>query len=478
MLRYSGKRRHQTLLTVLVTAFLVLDFSLLFINFSLSQRIEQNAQFINLAGRQRMLTQLIAKDLLLLPDANGNNDAANRWQNLINNMSLFDATLKAFADGGSTLDADKIPVTLKALKDTRSQELIQQATGLWEPIYQMLQSTNSQQIPDPVLTKRYATDGSNRLLLLMNELTVHVESLSQQNISRLRTVQLIIFLIVLLSFFAMLIWLESINRANANSRQQLTQLTKHLNEAVLLIDAQKNICFANSTACQLLKQSEGDLVDTPIEHWLPSVLTKQQLNLNAKVYSVDTAIVSSLPSELRMISLNDITEKLSLKAQTTTDPLTGLLNRIGLSEYYQELCHRHCPIACLFLDLDKFKPVNDQFGHAVGDVVLHIVAKRFVRCLKDTDAIARVGGDEFVILFPAPAHEDDLDELCDRLEQAISQPIQVEQHRAKIGVSIGLAMADANTLSLDELLMRADQAMYLAKEAKKQLNVTAIRDRQ
>lgn len=465
--RLTTKGRHLPLIT-LVTAFLVLDFSLLYISYSLSQRLQENAQIINLSGRQRMLTQYIAKDLLVFTSTVNQPQPEANLAKFVERVNLFDMTLKALANGGRTFDANGTPTELTALSDQRSQELISQANALWQPIYTLSLKYAEGVYPDSYQITQYAATDSEQLLTLMNDLTNHAESLSQDNIGRLQTVQLLIFFLVLMNFFAILIYLASIYRVDAHSQQQLKELTKHLKEAVFLIDAENVIVFANATAIRLLNESEHRLVGTPIQRWLGTVMAIDQVDVDGKHFDVNTALVSTLPNELRMVSLSDITEQVNLKTQSTTDPLTGLLNRIGLSEYYQKLCDQNRPVACLFLDLDGFKQVNDEYGHAIGDLMLHIIAKRFISCVKYSDAIARIGGDEFVILFAAPDDPADLDELRARLEETVNLPIQIEQKRAKVGVSIGLAIAAANSLTLNQLLMKADKAMYRVKTAKKQ----------
>lgn len=465
MERQRAQKFLQPPLILLVAAFLILDFSLLHINLTLTKRLENNAELINLTGRQRMLTQRIAKEMVVLVTMP---DTETIRSQLVDQVQLFERTLTAFEIGGETLDAAGNPITLAALDDERSQELIAQARILWTPVLNCSPCFAEGQQPDSHQIMQFAATGSRQLLTLMNDLTIHAQDLSLNNINRLRFAQVAIFILVLINFFAILFRLATTNRMNIKTQQQLIQLTQHLREGVFMIDAQQTVLFANETACHLLQASENQLMGTPIHQWLGSINGLKKLQLHGRFFEVFIAVVATEPKELRMISLSDITEQVNLKNQSTTDPLTGLFNRIGLSEHYQQLCHQQHPVACLFLDLDGFKQINDQNGHAMGDLVLHIIAKRLEGCLKSTDAIARIGGDEFVIIFPAPSHPSDLDELCARLESSVRQPIQIDQQVAHVGVSIGLTLAEPDSLSLDQLLMQADRAMYRVKSARKQ----------
>ena len=157
----------------------------------------------------------------------------------------------------------------------------------------------------------------------------------------------------------------------------------------------------------------------------------------------------------------------SAQASATTDPLTGLANRAWLHETLDErLASEQAPggkAALLFLDLDGFKHVNDQRGHAVGDALLGDVAARISHSVREQDLVARHGGDEFVIVLdkldnPAVAHA-----VAARVIEAIDMPFTVDGAKLKLGVSIGIAFYPEHGHTGAELLARADYAMYRAK---------------
>lgn len=139
------------------------------------------------------------------------------------------------------------------------------------------------------------------------------------------------------------------------------------------------------------------------------------------------------------------------------DPLTGLKNRKALVDAIGNIAQG----SVLFCDLDHFKPVNDGFGHALGDDLLLLVAERLRGCVRNDDVVARIGGDEFVIVCPS-IDGLETERLAQRIVDALHRPFTVDGHRIDIGVSIGMARDD--DLNADAII-RADHAMYQAKAA-------------
>lgn len=149
------------------------------------------------------------------------------------------------------------------------------------------------------------------------------------------------------------------------------------------------------------------------------------------------------------------------------DPLTDLPNRELLADRLKTgLARAHCEqekLAVLYLDLDKFKQVNDNYGHAAGDLLLQMVAQRLRQCLRKIDTIARVGGDEFVILLEKVNSEDDIRLVAEKVCTALSQPFDLSGPMVWVLPSIGVAQYPAHGDEADQLLRHADAAMYLAK---------------
>lgn len=153
------------------------------------------------------------------------------------------------------------------------------------------------------------------------------------------------------------------------------------------------------------------------------------------------------------------------------DPLTGVPNRVLLADRMrQAIAHarrQECLFAVGYLDLDAFKPINDQFGHAVGDGLLVEVAQRIRGALREGDTVARLGGDEFVVLLLDLERTEECFSTLRRLLNKIAEPLTVQDHRLAITASIGASLFPLDDADPDTLLRHADQAMYQAKQAGK-----------
>lgn len=149
------------------------------------------------------------------------------------------------------------------------------------------------------------------------------------------------------------------------------------------------------------------------------------------------------------------------------DPLTGLPNRALLADRLQQAmaaARRDGQVlALMFIDLDKFKPINDSLGHAVGDVLLVEVARRVRNCVRESDTVARIGGDEFVVLLRTVDSESGALAVADKIRVALGQPVCVGEHRLGVSASIGVAMFPAHGEDDLTLTQHADIAMYEAK---------------
>jgi diguanylate cyclase (GGDEF)-like protein/PAS domain S-box-containing protein len=167
----------------------------------------------------------------------------------------------------------------------------------------------------------------------------------------------------------------------------------------------------------------------------------------------------------------DITEEVEARRRieflSQHDALTGLPNRVRLQEFldgkFKALPTKEQPLVMLSLDLDRFKPVNDLLGHAAGDRVLNEISARLSECVRHGDLVARVGGDEFVLILTDAKDPHEVESLCRRLIESIELPLVVDGQEVFVSASIGIAMAPTDAREAAELLRYADIALYEAK---------------
>ena len=150
------------------------------------------------------------------------------------------------------------------------------------------------------------------------------------------------------------------------------------------------------------------------------------------------------------------------------DHLTGLVNRTLFRDRLVQAMARskrmQQSIALMLLDLDRFKAVNDTFGHDMGDELLKAVSERLKTCMREVDTVARMGGDEFTIILEGVSSEQNILIVAKRITEFIATPFELKGHHISIGISIGITIYPHDDHPIDELLKHADMAMYRAKQ--------------
>jgi diguanylate cyclase len=233
------------------------------------------------------------------------------------------------------------------------------------------------------------------------------------------------------------------------------------------------------------QKGAADYLFTPV---IPSVLqtkvavfvelTKKNLELQAK-----TDELSRLNQDLRvqrMADLERINQELEQEvaerkiaeqrahALSIRDPLTGLVNRRSLIQQLEHAVasadRRSSEFALLFLDLDKFKHINDTLGHEVGDELLRQVAARLLASVRVSDVVARLGGDEFVVLLEGAGAAANAARVARKIEQAHNRPFDINNHRVHTSTSIGIGIYPQDARDAAQLMRNADTAMYHAKQ--------------
>lgn len=181
----------------------------------------------------------------------------------------------------------------------------------------------------------------------------------------------------------------------------------------------------------------------------------------------------SMATELATLAIESRRLYSDLRRRSEFDLLTDIHNRFSLDKRLDSLIEETCRHADIFgliyIDLDRFKQINDVYGHLVGDLYLKEVAIRMKSQLRSVDMLARLGGDEFAVLVPSVRNRADVEEIALRLERCFDDPYILESKTVHGAASVGIALYPQDCISKDELLNAADAAMYNAKNAKRQV---------
>ncbi|HQS99599.1 MAG: response regulator receiver protein [Hydrogenophilales bacterium 16-64-46] len=181
-----------------------------------------------------------------------------------------------------------------------------------------------------------------------------------------------------------------------------------------------------------------------------------EMELRRRVTDLESEVLRRQEAELRIMHL------------ATRDPLTGLPNRAALMDRLSQgirlAARERSQLAVLFMDLDRFKWVNDTLGHDAGDALLQSTAERLVHTLRGSDTVARLGGDEFAVILSLPHGQADVESIAGKLIAAVQEPFQLGTHQVQVGCSIGIVLYPEQGETEESLLRHADLAMYQAKE--------------
>ena len=295
--------------------------------------------------------------------------------------------------------------------------------------------------------------------------------------------------------------------SNAQLYERMQAITSSLGEGVLALDEAGVITFANPAAEALLEWPQGRLIGQEIstavdpdgrvgESWvhLPRLHAGETLRIDEYVVcnrdgvALDVALTASPvvrdgETSGAVVVLRDVSDRKALERrllhQAFHDQLTGLPNRALLLDRMEHARARAGRDggwqAVLFVDVDRFKVINDSLGHSVGDEVLKTIAFRIDGVLRASDTLARFGGDEFAVLLEDVAGQSDAAHMAQRILRAIQVPMLAGGRDVVVTVSIGIALADLSKQSGD-LLAAADIAMYQAKNSGKNRYVVATAD--
>ncbi|MCJ7734768.1 MAG: sensor domain-containing diguanylate cyclase [Anaerolineales bacterium] len=284
-----------------------------------------------------------------------------------------------------------------------------------------------------------------------------------------------------------------------NTADWFRALFDRTSDGVVMFDLDWNVLSANQQALMLLGYKKEEFIGIhAAEIELPEVpelllqrrtqiLQGESLPAFQEMLKKKTG--EQLESELSMVLVydalgkpqhiqcifRDITDRKAYEAtllrQALYDPLTNLPNRILFENRYQLVQARdeedQSLVAVLFVDLDNFKLVNDEFGHGIGDQVLQLLGSRLQNSLRDSDTVARMGGDEFMIILENVQYKEDIRKIAQKLLSNISLPMVLEGHQIQITASVGINFTKKKDLSEIDLIKTSDSALYQVKEAGK-----------
>jgi diguanylate cyclase (GGDEF)-like protein/PAS domain S-box-containing protein len=265
---------------------------------------------------------------------------------------------------------------------------------------------------------------------------------------------------------------EALGRTLEEVLRIVDATTREAVQNPLTLAIRDNTTVALAPNCVLIRR---DGVETAIEDSTAPIHDRRGAITGAVMVFHDVSVARAM------------TLKMSYLAQH--DSLTELPNRVLLSDRLSEaitLSSRHRrKLSVLFLDLDRFKHVNDSLGHIVGDGLLQSVARRLFTCVRSSDTVSRQGGDEFVVLLWEVKRPEDAVITADKILQALREPHQIKEHELHITGSIGIVTYPDDGTDAETLLKRADFAMYSAKDAgrdnykffKSEMNVRAMERR-
>lgn len=363
-----------------VVLFIVLDLSVLLINLWIAQWVAMDAVAINLAGRQRMLSQSITKSAMLASGVLPGHNRAADLAELSEAHHLFANTLRAFEQGGVATGSTGQTEVLTRLNQARARQSVMRALELIAPLQTHMDVLwRTHDLSDQALAevRDYMVTHNRDILHLMNDLTSVLEQDSVRRIGTLRWVQTAAFVLAIVNF-VFIVW------GLVRQKRQVEQ------------------------------------------------------------------------------------EGLAWQQAAQHDPLTGLYNRMAFGRRLEQALDKArntgTSVAVMVLDLDDFKPVNDQHGHAAGDAVLQALAKALLSVARESDTVARLGGDEFAVFCPNLHSPLALTDFCERLFAKFEQ-IQIDMDQpTRVQASLGVAVFPTDGSDTSALLRAADAAMYLSKQ--------------
>lgn len=460
-----------------IILFLLCDICLLGLNFRITKDVSEDALIINLAGRQRMLSQQMSKVIFQI---NSEQITSTATMKLVDEFQpifrLFNRTLDAFNDGGITQDAELNPVRIRPLTAPKASEILQQTRALLHRIHVANHVILEQGITiDSYLALRHVLASSNdELLSLMNRLTVLIENSSHQQVSQLRALQLFAFVLALINFAIIVYLFRKANKQSKDLIDTFDDLFQSTNVALIVFLPSKKVSMCNQFACdffgysyrELQRMSRSSLIVQSRNKNETKCLTRDGRQIDVEIHE---RVVHRGDKTLNILTILDISSHVKKGLQ---DPLTGILNRHALNRALQHKSEQVYAFggrfACFFLDLNDFKLVNDRYGHDAGDSVLKSFSQRLRDSLDDSGLLYRFGGDEFILLVDLCIRGASIERTHEKIDAISQRPIRLpNQKKVTLSLSAGVAVFPDDTRDTEELITLADKSMYRMKHRDK-----------
>jgi diguanylate cyclase (GGDEF)-like protein len=466
--------KSKSIITIVVCFFLVLDCTALGINLLITKQVDADALAINIAGRQRMLSQRMTKVLLLMSDEQ--TDSADYKKELAYVYRLFRSTLNVFEAGGLAVDGQGNNKAFSGLTDAVALAYVSETQHLIDELGFYVEKVLENPQDEAAFKAALAMSKRNNLTILdlMNALTFRIEQMTAEKTMNLRWIQTFAFVLALLNF-AIIIRLY--NKRTSESEMLMQSFMHLVNNAaacLIVLDAKGRVQFANEMGLEVFGYPEdvlftlasSDLFRT--EHGVTYAITASGEAIEIEL--IERKFVLN-GNDFFIVTVNDIShhaeEQARLSYLANHDSLTGLCNRrVLLDRLNSEVAHAELSetkVGLFFIDLDKFKPVNDLLGHAVGDVLLKTFANRLKNAVRESDIVARYGGDEFVVLMSSVSDEAAFQRCYQTIEEIFIEPFVWEGNNVFLSCSIGMSIYPTDSHNAQGLLSLADQRMYASK---------------
>lgn len=458
---------------------------------------KHDSRIINIAGRQRMLSQKITKDSIYVVNAKTALEEETYRGELHKTLELWQKSHFGLQNGDPAmgLPGKNSPKIIALFSDIKNNyvAMVDAATSLLEPKNKLVNQSKTLEI---------IVGNETAFLTGMNAIVFQYDEEAKAKVENARWLELTLMTITLLVLLLEVRFIFA--PATRRIRYQVKKLLEREEDmdrlfnvspiAMVMVDiATLEILDANQTAMELTGFSLDDLRQSHIkdlfvdntsdyEQFTKAIKENNCNEFEISLKSAEKKHIQTLVSartvmhsgqDIYVFGFSNISElkktQNNLEYHANYDKLTGLPNRWMLRNQMElelkKADRSNLKTAVLMLDLDNFKDVNDTLGHDVGDLLLKKAALRLRSCVRDSDIVARLGGDEFIIVLAELSETDSAERVINSILKRIAEPFDLLGDEVSISTSIGVTLSPDDATEIEDLFKNADQAMYAAKQA-------------